>query len=59
MNQVVVPVMVQDDSGRLVNGLLSRDFAVFEDGKKQNLNFFTTDPLPCPQRCFLTPGCRT
>ena len=37
--------MVKDDSGRLVNGLLSRDFAVFEDGKKQNLNFFTTDPF--------------
>ena len=44
-NQVVVPVMVKDDSGRLVNGLLSRDFTVFEDGKKQTLNFFTTDPF--------------
>ena len=44
-NQVVVPVMVKDDSGRLVNGLFSRDFSVFEDGKKQNLNFFTTDPF--------------
>jgi VWFA-related protein len=44
-NQVVVPVMVKDDSGRLVNGLLSRDFSVFEDGKKQALNFFTTDPF--------------
>jgi len=44
-NQVVVPVMVKDDSGKLVNGLLSRDFAVYEDGKKQNLNFFTTDPF--------------
>jgi VWFA-related protein len=37
--------MVKDDSGRLVNGLLSRDFVVYEDGKKQNLNFFTTDPF--------------
>jgi VWFA-related protein len=45
VNQVLVPVRVQDDSGRLVNGLLSRDFSVFEDGKKQNLNFFTTDPF--------------
>src|SRR5450432_1050962 len=44
-NQVVVPVMVKDDAGRLVNGLLSRDFSVFEDGKKQTLNFFTTDPF--------------
>ena len=45
VNQVVVPVMVKDGSGRMVNGLLSRDFEVFEDGKKQNLNFFTTDPF--------------
>jgi len=45
VNQVLVPVMVKDDSGRLVNGLLARDFSVFEDGKKQNLNFFTTDPF--------------
>jgi VWFA-related protein len=45
VNQVVVPVMVKDNNGRMVNGLLSRDFAVYEDGKKQNLNFFTTDPF--------------
>ncbi len=45
VNQVVVPVMVKDGSGRMVNGLLSRDFAVFEDGRKQTLNFFTTDPF--------------
>jgi VWFA-related protein len=45
VNQVLVPVRVQDDSGRLINGLLSRDFSVFEDGKKQALNFFTTDPF--------------
>ena len=45
VNQVVVPVMVKDDSGRLVNGLLARDFTVYEDGKKQSLNFFTTDPM--------------
>jgi VWFA-related protein len=45
VNQVLVPVMVKDDSGHLVNGLLPRDFTVLEDGKKQNLNFFTTDPF--------------
>jgi VWFA-related protein len=37
--------MVKDTSGRLVSGLLPRDFAVYEDGKKQALNFFTTDPF--------------
>jgi VWFA-related protein len=46
VNQVVVPVMVKDDSGRLINGLLPKDFSVFEDGVKQKLNFFSSDPLP-------------
>jgi VWFA-related protein len=45
VNQVVVPVRVTDESGRLVNGLLAKDFSVYEEGKKQNLNFFTSDPL--------------
>jgi VWFA-related protein len=45
VNQVLVPVMVKDSSGRMVNGLFSRDFAVFEDGKKQNLNFFSISPF--------------
>jgi VWFA-related protein len=42
-NQVLVPVMVKDEAGHLLNGLLPRDFSVFEDGKKQTLNFFTAD----------------
>ena len=46
VNQVVVPVLVKDDSGRLINGLLPKDFSVYEDGVKQKLNFFTSDPLP-------------
>jgi VWFA-related protein len=45
VNQVVVPVRVTDESGHLVNGLLSKDFSVYEDGKKQTMNFFTSDPL--------------
>jgi VWFA-related protein len=45
VNQVLVPVRVTDPSGRLVDGLLSKDFAVYEGGKKQNLNFFTSDPF--------------
>jgi VWFA-related protein len=56
VNQVLVPVMVKDDSGRLVNGLLSRDFTVFEDGKKQNLNFFTTDPFALSAAVLLDTG---
>jgi len=45
VNQVLVPVMVKDDSGRLVTGLLPKDFSVLEDGVKQKLNFFTSDPF--------------
>jgi VWFA-related protein len=45
VNQVIVPVRVTDESGHLVSGLLAKDFSVFEDGKKQTLNFFTSDPF--------------
>lgn len=45
VNQVVVPVRVTDESGHLVSGLLSTDFSVYEDGRKQNLNFFSSDPF--------------
>lgn len=45
VNQVLVPVMVKDESGHLVSGLLSSDFTVKEGGKKQTLNFFTSDPF--------------
>jgi VWFA-related protein len=46
VNQVIVPVTVKDQSGRLVQGLLKNDFAVYEDGVPQNINFFTSDPFP-------------
>jgi VWFA-related protein len=45
INQVLVPVRVTDEQGRLVNGLLPKDFAVYEDGRKQSMNFFTSDPF--------------
>ncbi len=45
VNQVLLPVMVQDDSGRVVNGLTSNNFAIYENGIKQKMNFFTADPF--------------
>ena len=45
VDQVLVPVTVKDDSGHLVNGLLAKDFSVLENGKRQKLNFFTSDPF--------------
>lgn len=46
VNAVTVPVTVKDDSGHLVAGLLAKDFNVYEDGVKQKLTFFTSDPFP-------------
>jgi VWFA-related protein len=45
VNQVLIPVTVKDESGHLVNGLGPKNFSVLENGKKQALNFFTSDPF--------------
>jgi VWFA-related protein len=45
VNQVIVPVTVTSETGRLVNDLMPEDFVVRENGKKQQLNFFTKDPF--------------
>lgn len=44
-NLVLVPVTVKDRDGRMVNGLLPKDFTVLENGQKQTLKFFTSDPF--------------
>ncbi|MBZ5666576.1 MAG: VWA domain-containing protein [Acidobacteriia bacterium] len=44
-NLVLVPVMVKDSEGRLVGGLQPKDFSVLENGQKQTLKFFTSDPF--------------
>jgi len=44
-NFVQVPVTVKNRDGQLVDGLLPRDFAVYENGKKQDLKFFSSDPF--------------
>ena len=45
-NFVEIPVTVKDRSGRMVEGLLPKDFSVYEDGVRQKLTYFTSDPLP-------------
>src|ERR1700690_3975748 len=44
-NLVLVPVTVKDSDGRMVNGLQPKDFTVIENGQKQTLKFFTSDPF--------------
>jgi len=56
INQVLVPVTVKDESGRLVNGLLAKDFVVRENGKKEALNFFTSDPFALSAAVILDLG---
>ncbi len=46
VNFVQIPVRVKDSSGRLVPGLSSNDFKVYEDGVAQQLKFFTADAFP-------------
>lgn len=39
-------VVATDPQGRLVTGLASADFAVFEDGQQQDISVFTVVPAP-------------
>ncbi len=55
-NFVLVPVTVKDDAGHLVDGLLPKDFSVFEDGRKESLKFFTSDPFPLSAAIVLDTG---
>jgi VWFA-related protein len=45
VNFVQVPVTVNDSSGRRVDGLLPADFSIYENGKKQTLTYFSSDPF--------------
>lgn len=56
VNFVAVPVTVKDGSGHLVAGLLQNDFTVYENGTKQNLTYFTSDPFPLSAAVVLDLG---
>jgi VWFA-related protein len=46
VNFIDVPVTVRDKKGQLVAGLTYRQFKIFEDGQRQQIRFFSVDPLP-------------
>lgn len=56
VNQVIVPVMIKDDSGHMVGGIVPKEVSVYEDGKKQELNFFTSDPFALSAAVLLDVG---
>ena len=55
-NVVQIPVMVKYSDGRPVDGLLPKDFTVLENGKKQTLTYFTSDPFQLSVALLLDTG---
>ena len=53
---VVVPVTVKASGDKLVNGLKKEDFIVFEDGQRQAVTNFTSDPVPLSAAIVLDTG---
>ena len=46
VNYVDVPVTVRDKRHQLVPGLNWRQFKIYEDGQRQNIAWFQSDPVP-------------
>lgn len=53
---VTVPVTVKDSDGKMIDGLLAKDFSIYEDGVKQKLTFFTSDPFPLSAALIVDQG---
>jgi VWFA-related protein len=43
VNEVIVPITVTDDKGRFVSDLEQKDFTVYDEGKEQEIQFFTRE----------------
>jgi VWFA-related protein len=56
VNLVMLPVTVKDSDGRRVDGLRPTDFTVLENGKKQTLTFFSSDPFQLSVAVLLDVG---
>lgn len=53
---VTVPVTVKDNEGKLIEGLLAKDFSIYENGTPQKLTFFTSDPFPLAAALIVDQG---
>jgi len=56
VNFVMVPVSIKDTSGHLVAGLTHDNFSIYEDGRKQDVRFFTSDPFPISAAVLIDVG---
>ena len=56
VNFVSVPVTVKDSDGKMVDGLLAKDFSIYEDGAPQKLTFFTSDAFPLSAALIIDQG---
>ena len=43
VQEVIVPVTVTDDKGKFVSDLVQSDFQIFDQGKLQNIQYFTRE----------------
>src|SRR5271165_6937992 len=43
VNEVIVPITVTDEKGRFVSDLDQKDFTIFDEGKPQEIQFFTRE----------------
>jgi VWFA-related protein len=43
VNEVIVPVTVTDDKGRFVSNLEKKDFHIFDEGREQRIDYFTSE----------------
>jgi VWFA-related protein len=55
-NFVQIPVTVKDREGRMVDGLLPKDFSVKENGVVQKLTYFSADPFAMSVAIVLDQG---
>ncbi len=56
VNAIPIPVTVKDATGRLFPGLTKDNFSVYENGVKQQIKFFTSDPFPVSAAIILDVG---
>ena len=53
---VVVPVTVKGSNEKLVTGLQMEDFVILEDGRRQTISNFSTDPIPLSAAVVIDTG---